>query len=128
MLLPAPPLYPRKRKPRPKPKRPVTALTLVAAAFNDFDLYVTLTFDRAIEINAMDPATILIDDDATGQLYQGAGTPTLVTANAVDVSVSSIPGTFHPGIHLTAEPSNGIAAVDDGAQWSGVTDVELPFP
>ena len=32
------------------------------------------------------------------------------------------------GVRLTVTAGNGIVAVDDGAAWAGVTDVELPFP
>ena len=65
MLIPAPPLYPRKRKPRPKaqptPPAPPVALVLVSAVYEG-GAAVTLTFDRPIDIAGLDGSSVIVDD------------------------------------------------------------------
>src|SRR5688500_6188168 len=70
MLLPAPPLYPRKRKPRPRAKRqapapPSTAPVLVAASFDAGAMVVTLAFDRDVDgSNVVAEAVTVFDGSA----------------------------------------------------------------
>ena len=133
MILPAPPLTPRKRS---RPRRqfgppPATALTLVAASFQ----YVgpggalTLVFDRAIDITSFVPGAITVQDPSgSGFGFVGTGVVDTPDAQTVVVEMGST-GTAEGTLDvMTATSSTGIIAVDDGATWPGVTDLGLPFP
>jgi hypothetical protein len=104
-------------------------LTLVSAAYDNDSVTLTLTFDRAIDIDAIDVTQVVVDDDVfTGSRLVGFESAVLVNATTVRVPLNPIDGAMHPDIHLTVEPGNGIVAVDDGGTWSGVTALELPWP
>jgi hypothetical protein len=132
MLLPAPPLYPRDRKPRPRANRPATpvvpvALTLVAAQYQD-STWVRLTFDRPIDIAGLDALAVLVDDGQFGAvLFEGSG-GTLLTPATVEIPLTIIDASSAAGVLLSAGTNTGIVAVDDGGTWAGVSNVELPFP
>ncbi len=108
------------------PSGPVAALNLVAAEFG-LEPLVDLAFDRAIDIGAIDLAAFLVHDGATAMVYQGTAEAFLVNATTVRVPLSELEPWTGSGTHLIVSANNGIVAVDDGAQWAGVTDVELPF-
>jgi hypothetical protein len=133
MLLPAPPLYPRKRTPRPRGNQPPAppapvALTLVAATYES-GTAVVLTFDRAVDVAAFVGAAITFDDALdTGLVYDGQGGATLVDPLTVRVLLQSVGGSSGSVDVLNATASSGIVAVDDGGTWAGVIDLELPFP
>ena len=133
MLLPAPPLYPSRRKPKAKkpsklPTPPPAALTLVSAMYAEGQ-WVDLTFDRAVDIDAIVVTEIIVDDAATsGSQWRGTGTATLVDPVTVRVPVSEWSVAVGTGTDLIASAATGIVAVDDGGTWAGVTMLALPFP
>ena len=131
MLLPAPPLFPRKRKPRPKARRsaPPAALVLVSAVYDSGIPKVRLTFDRAINLGGYDGTAVVVDDEAdTFNAYQGTGGAFPIGANAVDIFLVDPTVPTGPGTTLTATAANGIVAVDDGGTWAGCVSLTLPFP
>jgi hypothetical protein len=103
------------------------ALTLVAAAYVS-ESYVELTFDRAIDVSAMDVGAIRVDDgESKGLWYVGSDVPVLIEPTRVRVLLASAGPTEASGVRLTVNAENGIVASDDGAAWIGVTDLSLPF-
>src|SRR5512138_2902947 len=67
MLLPAPPLYPRRRKPRGKDKSestptPPAALTLVGASYDGGGQMLTLAFDRAVDVAGVVVGAFVVND------------------------------------------------------------------
>ena len=104
------------------------ALSLVAATYEEV-VSVSLTFDRAIDIAALDGGQITVDDGAVaGILYAATGVATLTDPQTVRIELVEIGLSSGPGTRLTASAASGIAAVDDGGTWGGVADLELPFP
>ena len=132
MLLPAPLLYPRRRKPRSKKTASPApaALTLVLATYEDLNPSVlSLTFDRDIDVTALDWAAIVVDDQPnTGQRW--AGTDEFSQPDDATVRITLIAtGPATPGpLTMTASAGNDIVARDDGGVWPGVTNLQLPFP
>src|SRR5688500_3937898 len=124
MLLPAPPLYPRKRKPRPRgnqpaPTPPVGPLTLIACAY-DPGAWIELTFDRPIDIAAIDGEAVTIGDGDSAIRFRGTEDVTLTGPSTVQIVVSGFDSWFEPGVTMTATGANKIVAVGDGAAWGGV--------
>ena len=115
---------------KPKKRQPVArALTLTAAAFNADDLYVTLTFDRAIDIAGIDVGQFHVFDGVfNNRSYVGDGTATLQGPAIVRVAVTELGATGAGVITMTAGATNGIVAEDDGGTWAGVENLTLPFP
>jgi hypothetical protein len=128
MLNIPPPPSPRRRV-RAKANAPVAKpLTLVAAVCT-IAPSVKLTFDRPIDISAMDVSKIHVDDSgALGGQFEGTGDPELAGPNAVTVMLTYVGDDPPPGSHLTVEANNGIVAQGEGGAWGGVTDLSLPFP
>ena len=131
MLLPAPPLYPRKRKPRPKaqstPPAPPVALVLVAATY-DPGLSVTLTFDRPIDVSGFNGTFVVVRDGVNAQLFDASGGAVLTSPNVAELTLVLVEGDSSVGVTMTVAPENGIVAVDDGGAWGAVSDLSLPFP
>jgi hypothetical protein len=42
--------------------------------------------------------------------------------------LESVGSYFESDQHMSATPTTGIVAVDDGGTWEGCTDLPLPFP
>ena len=120
----------RRGRPRVKPLAstpPFGPLVLVAAAYEP-GAYVELTFDRAIDIAALDAAAIVVSDgDVTGFVYAGTAESFLMGPTVLRVMLAGIEEGAAPGITMTVGAGNGIIASGDGAAWAGVTDLELPF-
>ena len=125
-FIPAPPRIHRKRK-RVTATSPVSPLTLVSATYEPGDS-VTLTFDRAIDIDALDAAAVVLMDGeyAFGRFVGSAGA-SLASATTVVVPLTMGEGWLTAGVRLTVSAANGIVASEDGAAWAGVTELELPF-
>src|SRR5262245_54525319 len=96
------------------------ALTLVAVAYVA-GTTLALTFDRAINIAAMDVTQVLVSDGEQGFLYQGFGEPELLSPTNVSMALVSIDSVEDAKVRLTASADTGIAAVDDGSPWEGVS-------
>ena len=106
----------------------VVGPVLVGATY-DQGSSVDLTFDRAIDISALDPAQVEVDDDQdSGWRLGGQGGATLVDPMTVQVPLDRIGDSSESGVHLFVSASSGIVASGDGAAWAGVSDVALPFP
>ena len=131
MLLPAPLLYPRRRKTKARhaaTTAPPQALNLVAATYEEV-VSVSLTFDRPIDIAALDGGQITVDDGAVaGILYAATGVATLTDPQTVRIELVEIGLSGGPGTQLNASAASGIVAVGDGGTWAGASDLELPFP
>jgi hypothetical protein len=133
MLLPAPPLYPRKRKPRANRRPPApapAALTLVSATY-DAGLEVVLTFDRAVDVAGFDGTQVIVDDPViVGNRFDGTGGATLLDPVTVRVELVGIGDPTGTVPALTATAATGIVAAAPplGGAWAGVTGLELPFP
>jgi hypothetical protein len=129
MLLPAPPLFPKKRKPKAKASRqaPVAAgPVLVSAAFGGSVL--TMTFDRAIDVAGLTPGQVVIDDGPNGVEWAGTAEFEQLTPQSVSVTMIENTEFAGAGVTLTATGGAGIMAQDGESAWAGVTGVELPFP
>ena len=89
----------------------------------------TLVFDRAIDIAAFVPSAITVEDPS-GSGFGFVGTGVVDTPNPLTVvvemgSTGSAEGTLDV---VNATAGTGIVAVDDGAPWSGVSGLGLPYP
>jgi hypothetical protein len=110
------------------PTPPPAELVLTAASFDHDAERLSMTFDRPIDVAAIDGTQILVDDDAfTGNRYDGTGGATLLAPDTVRVQMIRIDSAHSSGVHLTASASTGIVAVDDGGTWPGVTDLPLSY-
>jgi hypothetical protein len=104
------------------------ALTLVGAWFDDTG-FLTLAFDRAIDISAMDGDAMVVNAPiVTENEYVATGPAVLEDPATVRISVVEIGPASGDAVVLTAGADNGIVAVEDGAAWAGVAELELPFP
>ena len=129
MLTPPPVKYPRRRRRRLRPRSspPPAALTLASAIETEGVL--TLAFDRAIDIGALDGSQIIVDDGAiTGTQWQAVGAATLIDPATVEIGLVEVGPWAGPDMRLSATAGTGIVAADDGGTWAGVSDLELPFP
>ena len=129
LIIPPRPFVRRRLRPARKTPPPGVALTLLEASFDEVSAIVRLTFDRAIDIAGLNGAAIIVDDGATtATRYDATGSATLETPERVAIELQAIEPSESPGTLLTAGASSGIAAVDDGGTWAGVSDLALPYP
>ena len=131
MLLPKTSQYRRRRwRPQGAQTKAAAALTLESAAFAFVGPGGTLTlaFDRAIDLSAFDPSQVTVQDPAgTGWAYAGTGvvdTPDPQTVVVEMGQTTEAAGTLET---MSATGATGIVAVDDGAPWGGVSNLELPY-
>ena len=128
MLTIPPPKFRKHGRPRSKRVKAPAALTLVAAAFNADEFYLTLTFDRAIDIAAIDVGQFHVFDGVfNNRSYVGDGTATLQGPAIVRVNVTELGATGAGSVTMSAGAENGIVAEDDGGTWAGVENLTLPF-
>ena len=135
LKIPPPKFVKRSRLPKSKGSAlptppPVQALTLVAATYDpDIGPTLRLTFDCAIDIDALDGQQIVVDDNANLNLkFDAVGVATLESPTRVAITLEEIDVGTGEGITLDATTDSGIVAVDDGGTWDGVTELALPFP
>jgi hypothetical protein len=122
------PNHRRKRRSVVSAPLPPAALTLVGAWFDDTG-FLTLAFDRAIDISAMDGDAMVVNAPiVTENQYVATGPAVLEDPATVRISVVEIGPASGDAVVLTAGVDNGIVAVEDGAAWAGVAELELPFP
>ena len=118
----------RPRRPRNKGVAAPAALTLVSAEYAKND-WVRLTFNRPIDIAGLDGTQIEVDDDEmSGNRYNGSLGGTLINPTTVEIDLDRTGSATQSGVHLIASATSGIVAADDASEWSGVTDLALPFP
>src|SRR4051794_26985947 len=92
---------PRRRRARSAaPTPPPVALTLVAAIYST-GAWVRLTFDRAVDIAAIEVAAITVNDDNSDEAYVGSGVATLFAPETVQVPLVISHGATGPGTELT---------------------------
>jgi len=104
-------------------------LTLVAATYKWDESWVQLTFDRAIDVAAMDVTQIFVMDGTNmNAKYQGNDVPVVVSPTSVKVYLTGIDEYDGASDLLDATGSSGIVSVYDVGTWAGCTDVVLPFP
>jgi len=125
------PLIPfrRRRKAGGAVQAPPAALTLVSATYDIETESVILSFDRAVDVAAYDPAAITVQDgEFAAGLFVGSGPATVVNPTTIQVFLEQIGSPTVSDVELWATAGTGIVAVDDGGTWAGVTAVVLPFP
>ncbi len=110
---------------------PPVALTLIAAEYFP-GMAVTLTFDQPIDIDAIVPSAIVVQDgEFTQTRYVGNGAD-LTGPTSVEISlVNTTEESPVPDVRLTAAANVGIIATDGpipGGAWTGITNLVLPFP
>lgn len=127
-MLRIPPLPPFLRRERTMTvtSPPPAALTLLAATYQEA-AWVTLTFDRAIEIEAVVPEAVVVDDAHFTTSAWTGGSATLESPTQVRITLVETGPAAGSGTRLSATALTGIVASDDGGTWAGVTDVALPF-
>jgi hypothetical protein len=125
-LVPLIPFRIRRRR-RPAARAPVEALTLVAAAY-DPGAAVELTFDRAIDVDAMDVSAVTVWDGPAGFQYGGADVPALVSPDTVRVAVVGVAEWTGTGVTMTVTAASGIVSAVGGLTWAGVSGLSLPWP
>src|SRR5688572_26265017 len=130
MLLPAPPKRRRPRKPRiaaaTQVVPPGAPVTLVSASY-EVGSGVTLTFDRAVDVSGIVAGAFVVKDGPTGFTYQGISVFDHSGA-LVGIELTGTTEYEGPDVLLDVAGGNGVAAVDDGGTFAGVTGLELPFP
>ena len=88
----------------------------------------TLVFDRAIDISAIDASAITVDDGATsGMQWQAENPGTLTDADTVTFSLLDLGPATGSTTLLTAGATNNITSAAGGGAWEGVTDLQLPY-
>lgn len=124
--------FPRRRRRHDVVSSPPTpaALTLTAAdaSISDDKSQVTLTFDRDVDVSAMNVTAIRVGTISTGNLYQGDGVPSVFGGQIVEIDLVAIDTYPETNVKLFADADNGIVAVDDGGTWVGTGGTTLPFP
>lgn len=119
----------RRRHGVPSSPAPAGPLLLVAATYDADGPKATLTFDRAVNVDAFDGTQITVNDPIVqAATFNGAGGAVLVSPTTVDVMLTNFDLPSGSVITMSATGMTGIVAVDDGGAWAGATDMELPFP
>src|SRR5688572_18701086 len=127
-IIPAPRRVHRKR--RPTAPAPAT-LTLIEAEFTYVGPGATLRleFDRAINLDGFNPSQVTVQDPGgTGWAFAGTGVIDTPDAQTVVVEMGMTGESTGAFISVSATGATGIVAVDDGATWAGVSNLELPYP
>ncbi len=124
------PLIPfiRRRRRQPRAVAPA-ALMLIAAEYQE-GVWVRLTFDRPIDISAMNGSAITVDDGPlSGSLWVGLEfSGTLIGPVTVQIELGPYDPSSSVETLLNGAAGNGIVASEGGGTWGGVTNVALPFP
>jgi hypothetical protein len=105
---------------------------LVEAAYEPGQ-WVRLTFDQAVNVDGVGlgafAVTVGDGGEADAEVYLGAGTPTLITPETVQIDLSFAgmqPGPA--GVLLTVSGESGIVGANAPVTFPGVTDLSLPYP
>src|SRR4051812_912609 len=105
------------------------ALTLASAVYgmsSSPSPTLTLVFDRAVDISAMDGSVIVVHDSPySGENWAALGAATLLDPVTAQIFLADQGDATGEELVLDAGVTNGIVAVDNGAVWAGVTDWEL---
>lgn len=124
-----PPVIRRRRNRSPGIPAPVVPGPTLTAAEYEPGYNILLTFDRAVNIDDIVPARIIVDD-AQYEHSRYVGTSASLESGGTVVMVDLVAEgpELPPGdATLTAPNNTGIVAVDTGGEWSGVSALVLPF-
>ena len=112
--------------PGPTPGAP---LVLVAGFYQADESYVMLSFDRAVDISAIDGSKIRVDDPFDGMCsYLAKGYAQQISDTMIQLGLVEDGPSSASDVVLNVTAGNGIVAVDDGGLWAGVVNQSLPFP
>jgi hypothetical protein len=104
---------------------PVPALVLTAAMFDSGQLL--LSFDREVDVSAVDPSQIFVNDGPSGDQLQ-ATDASQTDPNGVKFSMSAVGRFTGTQTFLLASNATRIVALDDGGAWPGTEGTVLPVP
>ncbi len=108
---------------------PVSGPVLVSASYDELGPVVILTFDRAIDITALDPSAFALDDGViAGTRYVGTDGSMLIDPQTAQVALMPVEASAAPDTRLTVSADSGIIAADASGTWAGVVNLLLPFP
>ena len=131
-----PPFIPRKairyrhNAAAPATPTPAAPLVLVAAAYDENDAIVFLTFDRPVNVAAFDGSAVFLGDPTfNNTAYAGTSPASLDAPTIVRVVLTATGPYFNTEVDLNVGAGNGIVAADDGGTWAGTGGVIfLPYP
>lgn len=128
MIIIPPPKYTKTRRLNQTAVLPsAPPLLLVSGSYNSGDESLTLTFDRAINIDALVGTQITVADGTSYmRTLNATDGASLQGANSVYISLSDVGPATGPDVILNADSGNGIVA-DDGGRWPGALELVLPF-
>jgi hypothetical protein len=121
---------PAKRRVGRTPRRTVGPMPVLVSGLYDFAAgSLTLAFDRAINIAGLAGGQITVNDPViAGARFEATAGATLLGPTTIRLLLADVAGASGNDVTLSATPTNSVVAVDNGAAWAGVTDLELPFP
>jgi hypothetical protein len=132
MLIPFVPQKFRKRPPKPKlpVAAPVVGPVLVQAIYPVEDVVgaIDLVFDRAISIEGLDGTQIIVKDGLISGMINNVAFGELRDPQTVRLFLQGLEDYSLPNQLLDATGDNGIASVDTGDAWAGVSELGLPWP
>ena len=128
MLLPAPPLYPRRKKNRSPRKRPPGPAPLLTAATYVTATRVELTFDIPVDVSGLVPATVIVFDGPSSTAYAGVGAPTVISPTKFQLDVAELEPTGGSQVMLSIYDGNGILAIQSQRMLVGFVTLPLPYP
>ena len=103
---------------------------LISASFDEGTAQLQLGFNQAIDIDAFDPTTVVVEDNGfSGNEFQGSdGSGVLISPVVVQIDMAVIGPTSGGPRTFSAGTDNGITPASGGDAWAGAVDVALPFP
>ena len=124
------PLIPfrRRRKAGPALEAPAQTLVLVSAVYDEVELVLFLTFDRAVDPSLFAAAQVSVNDGSFNfNRYGGVGAAGVISPMQISVALQLLASAPVGPATLSATALTGITAVDDGGTWAGVSGLGLPF-
>src|SRR4051812_17273626 len=119
IFLPAKPRVPRKRRQTSASEAPATGPVLVAAGYDDVTGTLALTFDRAIDLSGIVPASIVVLDGSVPIELAGTADVTPVGADGFSIVMIENGEYAGSGVLLNVPGGAGIVAAEGGAAWAG---------
>jgi hypothetical protein len=128
VLIPNIPFIGRRKRKTTAATPPAVAPTLVACEY-DVGGGILLTFDRAVDVSAIEPTQFTVDDGPSEERYVGTDSVAHDTPTTVHIDVAGLEA-IPPGetVTLNAGAGNGIVSTVGGAPWAGASDLQLPYP
>ncbi len=111
--------------PQPAPVGPV----VLSAMYDPVTLWLRVYFDRPIDITAIDPSKITVNDAKVNHhTYVASGQAQMQGGQGFQIGLSESGEATGTEMLFTAAPGNGIISRDDGTQWPGERDYPLVSP